>query len=144
MTKVSGASANAETGSRASHRANSSVVSTKGFDPARMSRRTVLRNIGKATSAEAKRRIARMAYEAGIITPADLMVALQSANQIERQALEDWSPGEDALLTKLVRGGEGYEEISHHFKNRTRDACLGRAFRIGLAEPRSGPRPVQS
>jgi hypothetical protein len=29
------ASADAETGSRASHRANSSVVSTKGFDPAR-------------------------------------------------------------------------------------------------------------
>jgi hypothetical protein len=30
-----GASADAETGSRASHRANSSVVSTKGFNPAR-------------------------------------------------------------------------------------------------------------
>lgn len=35
MSSFKGASADAETGSRASHRANSSVVSTKGFDPAR-------------------------------------------------------------------------------------------------------------
>ncbi len=100
----------------------------------RLTRPVILSNIAKATSADAKRRIARRAFDEGIISAVDLMKALATAKSAEPDPGSAWSEQEDALLRQLASYGGSYEEISARFPNRSRMACLARAQRLGLTE----------
>lgn len=97
-------------------------------------RKEVLRNIDRAKSGEAKRRIAKKAYDSGIILAADLMRILIEARKADQKAWKPWSAEEDRALAYWIKSGLTYELVSHHFSSRTRPACLGRAFRLGLME----------
>lgn len=104
-------------------------------------RATVLANIRKAVSGDAKRRIANRAFDAGIITRIDLMQAIQAAKSAPDRLTDSgevWTAADDVLLHRLVSKGETFSLIAEHFGGRTRDACIGRAHRLGLKHPNGG------
>lgn len=109
-------------------------------------REDVLRNLAKARTRERAKAIADAAHEAGLITRLDLMRAVMGAKKLpSAKALnrwdiggpagDDWTHEEDQLLKELVQRGDSFASIANHYVDRTRDACLGRAHRLGLRHP---------
>lgn len=109
-------------------------------------REDVLRNLARARSRTRAEQIARAAYEAQLLTRADLMRAMLAAKKLPElraasrwdvggQADTDWTHDEDQLLIELVKRGDSFASIANHYVDRTRDACLGRAYRLGLRHP---------
>lgn len=109
-------------------------------------REDILRNLAQARTQDRAREIAKAAHDAGLITNIDLMRALSAARKLPtKQAAKRWNIGEasgdewtadeDELLAELVKRGDTFAEIAAHYVDRTRDACLGRAYRLGLQHP---------
>lgn len=79
--------------------------------------------------------IAKTAFDRGLIGRAEFIAAMASAKRAKTRRFKPWKPWEDAIIRDGLQHGACYETISHRLPDRTRNACLGRARRLGLCVP---------
>lgn len=101
---------------------------------------SVCKAFENARTAKRKLQIAKDAFDQGAIGRVALIAMLAKVKAIETAEGAAWLPWEDALIRAGIHHGDTFQTIAEKLPSRTRNACIGRARRLGLSAPDLGRR----